>query len=120
MIVKNKSMKLVVEKLGADPNSFLISPSGANPDLFFGAVPALSHPKFLSVGRLVEKGALQSLKAFAMLKDLLPESIYKKVELVIIGDGPLRVDMDLAVRKLHLSSQVKLLGVLSQKQLPII
>ncbi len=118
VIVKNKSMKLVLEKLGADPNSFLISPSGANPDLFFGAVPSLSHPKFLSVGRLVEKkGPLQSLKAFSMLKDLLPESIYKKVELVIIGDGPLRGDMDLAVRKLHLSSQVKLLGVLSQKQI---
>ena len=118
VIAKNKSMKLALEKLGADPESFLISPSGANPDLFFGAVPASSPLKFLSVGRLVEKkGPLQTLQAFCLLKDLLPESIYQKVELYIVGDGPLRGDMDTAVRTMNLSSQVKLLGVLSQEQI---
>ena len=44
VIVKSQSMRRVLESLGADPSIVTVSPSGGNPDLFYGANPAIAPP----------------------------------------------------------------------------
>ena len=116
VIVKSRPMQAVLERLGADPARLLISPSGADPDLFQGALPAQAPPRFLAVGRLVaKKGPLQTLEAFARMRNSLPGSHRDAVRLEIIGDGPLRADLERAVGMWKLENQVELLGVQPQQ-----
>ena len=116
VIVKSRPMQAVLERLGADPATMLISPSGADPDLFQGALPAQAPPRFLAVGRLVaKKGPLQTLEAFARMRNSLPGSHRDAVRLEIIGDGPLRADLERAVGMWKLENQVELLGVQPQQ-----
>ena len=118
VIVKSRPMQAVLKGLGADPETLLISPSGADPVLFHGARPASAPPRFLAVGRLVaKKGPLQTLEAFARMRDSLPKSLQQDVSLDIVGDGPLRRDVERAVKRRGLEEQVALLGVLPQSQI---
>ena len=118
VIVKSRPMQVVLKGLGADPETLLISPSGADPLLFHGAKPAFVSPRFLAVGRLVaKKGPLQTLEAFARMRDSLPESLKQHVSLDIVGDGPLRRDLERAVKQRGLVDQVALLGALPQRQI---
>ena len=115
VIVKSRPMQAVLEQLGADPATLLISPSGADPDLFHGARPEEAPPRFLAVGRLVaKKGPLQTLEAFARMRNSLPDSLRDAVRLEVVGDGPLRADLERAIRGWKLEKQVLLLGVQSQ------
>ena len=116
VIVKSRPMQAVLERLGADPATLLISPSGADPDLFQGALPAQAPPRFLAVGRLVaKKGPLQTLEAFARMRNSLPGSHRDAVRLEIIGNGPLCADLERAVGMWKLENQVELLGVQPQQ-----
>lgn len=63
---------------------------------------------FLSVGRLSpEKDHAKLIKAFVEVREQHPSA-----RLVIIGDGPLRKDLNLLVDRLDLASSVKLAGAL--------
>ena len=116
VIVKSRPMQAVLERLGADPATMLISPSGADPDLFQGALPAQAPPRFVAVGRLVaKKGPLQTLEAFARMRNSLPGSHRDAVRLEIIGNGPLCADLERAVGMWKLENQVELLGVQPQQ-----
>lgn len=116
VIVKSQPMRGVLERLGADPTALLVSPSGADPALFHGAEPAVSPPWFLAVGRLVaKKGPSKTLEAFARMRDALPDSQRDAVRLEIIGDGPLRPDLERAVDQWNLGDQVQLTGVQCQR-----
>jgi len=69
-----------------------------------------SVPRIVSIGRLV------AFKGFEYLIDACAELARRGLEFTceIIGDGPLRGDLDARIRKLNLSDRVRLLGSLSQ------
>jgi colanic acid/amylovoran biosynthesis glycosyltransferase len=68
--------------------------------------PAGSEPLFVLVGRLApKKGHCTALGAFKIVREHLPDA-----RLVLIGDGPLRPQVEERVRSLGLSSGVEVLG----------
>ncbi|MDP3747242.1 MAG: glycosyltransferase [Phenylobacterium sp.] len=63
--------------------------------------------RFVSVGRLSpEKGVLESLEAFERIAPSRPD-----IELVFIGDGPLRPTLEAAAARSGVSDRVHLLGL---------
>ena len=68
-------------------------------------------PRIISIGRLV------AFKGFEYLIDACADLARRGLEFTceIIGDGPLRGDLEARIRKLNLSDQVHLLGSLSQE-----
>jgi len=74
------------------------------------AVAPYHLPRIVSVGRLV------AFKGFDNLIDACAELARRRIDFVcdIIGDGPLRETLQEKVKQLDLSSQVNLLGSLSQ------
>jgi glycosyltransferase involved in cell wall biosynthesis len=89
------------------PLPMLVSPSGANAELFDGGEPAAAPPCFLAVGRFVaKKGPLITLEAFAIAARTRPA-----LQLVMVGEGPL---LDCARRRaveLGVSERVQFTGV---------
>lgn len=70
-------------------------------------------PNVLFVGRFVEKkGLFDLVRAFARVAGEFP-----KARLVLVGDGPLRPEIERLVRSLALSTRVDLPGFLSQEEL---
>jgi glycosyltransferase involved in cell wall biosynthesis len=67
-------------------------------------------PRIISIGRLV------AFKGFDYLIDACAELVRRGLEFTceIIGDGPLRGDLEARIRKLNLSDRVHLSGSLSQ------
>jgi glycosyltransferase involved in cell wall biosynthesis len=73
-----------------------------------------SHNRLIFVGRLVEvKGVPHLVRA---LGQLLPA--YPDLHLKIIGDGPLRFQVESLVKELSLSDHVSFLGALTHEQIP--
>ena len=75
-------------------------------------VPLPEQPRLVNVGRLCEqKGQLLLVQAAAQLRDQgVP------FELVLVGDGPLRKEIEEQVDHLELRDQVRLTGVLSNQE----
>lgn len=79
-----------------------------------GCSPAASPPRFLMVGRLVEKKApLACLEAFKLVLDACPAA-----ELRVIGAGPLEEPLRARIAELGLEGQVALLGALPHEEIP--
>jgi glycosyltransferase involved in cell wall biosynthesis len=73
-------------------------------------ISANAVPRIISIGRLV------AFKGFEYLIDACSDLARRGLEFTceIIGDGPLRGDLEARIRKLNLSDRVHLLGSLSQ------
>lgn len=107
----SKSLQEVLVDLGCSKNKISIHHSGI--DLaklqMKECKPFPQLIKLISVGRLVEKkGMVYGLKA---VKELLGRGV--AVNFSIVGDGPLRQDLDCMVRDLGLENNVNFLGSLS-------
>ena len=95
--------------LGCDPDRLVVHRSGV--DCFkFGFAPRYPPPdgrvRIAMVGRLVEKkGAEFAIRAIAKVA-----TSNKSVEFNLIGDGPLRKDLEGLVEELKVGNVVKLLG----------
>ena len=118
LIVKSRPMQQALQSLGAESESMVISPSGADPSLFHGAAAAAAPPRLLAVGRLVaKKGPLQTVQAFARLVARLDEPLRSRAELLIVGEGPLQDQLQELVDDQQLSGQVQLLGLRSPQDI---
>ncbi|HYY35406.1 MAG TPA: glycosyltransferase family 4 protein, partial [Candidatus Binatia bacterium] len=73
-------------------------------------MPGDTVPRIISIGRLV------AFKGFEYLIDACADLARRGLEFTceIIGDGPLRGDLEARIRKLNLSDRVQMLGSLSQ------
>ena len=112
VIVKSEPMRRTLLELGAPAHRLLVSPSGADARLFHGADPAAAPPCFLAVGRFVaKKGPLETLQAFARMRELLPPEEREAARLVMVGDGPLLEPARQLVCKLGLVAVVQLPGL---------
>ncbi len=80
--------------------------------------PPLPPPYFLAVNRFVEKKNLpRLLRAYAAYRDR-SESAGKRVwPLALCGDGPLRAELEVLIRALHLETLVFLPGFLQQAEM---
>jgi len=98
---KNYFSKRIQERISVIPNPVLLDDQGTeNGESFQG-------PTLIAMGRLSEEKRFDILlKAFALIKDQYPTW-----RLVILGDGPLRADLESLRDQLGLSFQVQLLGV---------
>jgi glycosyltransferase involved in cell wall biosynthesis len=78
------------------------------------AAPALSGPKLLSVGRLVEtKGHRYLIEALARLKVSHPQA-----RLTLLGEGPLKGPLEQNARELGVSDRVGFLPHISYERMP--
>lgn len=112
VIVKSQPMAATLRALGACDPCILISPSGANAQLFHGSHPAQAPPLLLAVGRFVEKkGPLHTIRAFARLH---PLAMQPPAQLWMVGDGPLLAPAQQLVAKLQLKEAVCFLGARDQ------
>lgn len=104
VIAVSASMKRQLVALGATPGQVHIVPYGINLDQFR---PGEQTPGLVvMVGRLVaKKGPKLALEAFARAAEQVADA-----RLVIIGDGPLRPDIERRVRELGLHDRVRLDG----------
>jgi colanic acid/amylovoran biosynthesis glycosyltransferase len=89
--------KIFVHRLGVDTGKFQPAPRHRSDN---------GRVKLLTIARLVEKkGVEYSIRAVAkVLKN------YPHIEYDIVGDGPLRTDLEHLIRALAVDSNIKLLG----------
>ncbi len=117
VIVKSQPMRRTLLALGAPQDHLIVSPSGADQRLFHGADPGGSSPLLVAVGRFVaKKGPLQTIRAFAAMRESLPESVALTTKLVMVGDGPLLEQARQLVRELALGSSVSLPGLADRQR----
>ncbi|MCM3661045.1 glycosyltransferase family 4 protein [Georgenia satyanarayanai] len=92
--VMNEEMRRRVLDLGARPDQVSVMPMGAD---LSGVVPRVDRPgghvRLLFVGRLVEKKGLEVLLTAL-------RSVDADISLTVIGDGPLRADLERQARGL--------------------
>lgn len=95
--------RTVVHRMGVEPGRFA----------FHARRPAAGRPiRLLTVGRLVEKkGVEYGLRAAA---ELIRRGI--KIDYVVVGDGPLRANLERLAVALEIGSSVRFLGWRKQEQ----
>ena len=76
-----------------------------------GPAPIPSAPRLVNIGRIVEqKGQAILVQAAARLRDRGVD-----FELVIVGDGPMRGEIELLIEQHKLAEQVRITGYLSNQ-----
>ena len=114
VIVKSEAMARRLMQLGAERERILISPSGANENLFHGSTPAAAAPVLLAVGRFVaKKGPLYTLRAFQLC--LQRSNVSSAAQLWMVGDGPLLANAQRFVAQNAMQDKVVFAGVCSQE-----
>ena len=114
-IVASHHIKRLMVLEGADPKKITViryglDSSGIQPKNW--AKRKETNPSIVFLGRLTpKKHPLALLQAFSIVQEKIPEA-----KLTIIGDGPLRKDIELRIKHLKLGENVELLGVLNREQ----
>jgi glycosyltransferase involved in cell wall biosynthesis len=118
VIVKSQPMRGALLALGAPAEHLIVSPSGADEQLFgAGASPASAPPAFVGVGRFVaKKGPLLTIEAFSRMLHHLPDALRGQARLVMVGEGPLLDEGKELVGALGLAEAVTLAGVRSHQE----
>lgn len=97
----------LVAELDADPERIVVHRSGIDVDRFTPAAGDDAEPtRILTIGRLVEKkGVAYAIRAIAAVATDCPD-----VDYAILGDGPLRAELEALVASLGLADRVRFLG----------
>ncbi len=107
-LVLSRGMGAEIEQLGCPAHKIRVLDVGINPEEFpmRREQPDPAVFTVLTVARLVEKKGIRYLiEAMARLKDR-----FAHLNCRIIGDGPLRTDLEQRIRRLDLDSRVKITG----------
>ena len=115
VIAVSSALREAVAKLGVNPDKIRVIPNGVDAQRFHlmdreEAKRKLNlppeNPLLVSVGALVPlKGHLTLIRAFARIAPRHPE-----LKLYVLGEGPLRSELESLVRELHLQDSVYLPG----------
>ncbi len=112
LVVVSKAMRDQLIKLGAPVERVVLAPYGVAVDFYEAARPALSGPRFVAVGRFVEKKAPHlTLAAFGEVHRRVPAA-----RLVMIGDGPMLQSCREWAAKNGLGEAVTFAGVRSRAE----
>lgn len=99
----------LVEQHGAPPRKVVVHALGVNVERFAYLDRSRPGTMVLSVGRLVEKkGLLYGIRAFARVLEILPSARYR-----IVGEGPLREELEREAGRLGVADKVEFLGAMS-------
>ncbi len=119
-----KNLVLLTEKMKKNADRFmgkhkhknLIIPNGCNTDFFKPDFSKKSKQfKIIFVGRIVaQKGPLIFMKAIRELIKRLPDA---DIEVKVIGDGPMRKDMESFIEKYQLGEIIKTTGWITKEEL---
>ncbi len=117
VIVKSEPMRTTLLAMGAPEKYLIVSPSGAEEELFYGADPAGASPYFLAVGRFVEKkGPLETIQAFALMREILPKEQAIETRLEMVGEGPLLREACQLVKELDICDVVRFPGLADRER----
>ena len=96
---------------GAPPSNVVVVPLGVNREFEAEASHTpQAHPRVVTIGRFVPKKAIDvSVKAFARLRTL-----HRNWEYHVVGDGPLRAEIDALVKNEGLTGTVHMRGFMSR------
>lgn len=95
--------KIIVHRMGVDCSKFSFAPQRLHTD---------DQVRLVSVSRLVEKKGLEyGIRAVAKLAKLNPNIQYN-----VVGDGPLREDLQQLIQELKVIEAVKMLGWKQQQE----
>lgn len=91
----------------APANLCYVIPSGVSLDRYLAAEPAFEEPVMIGyLGRLVDiKGVLDLVEAMPLVQKKLPAARW-----MLVGDGPLRADVEQRIQRLGLEEHTELLG----------
>lgn len=101
---------------GLPEHKIVDMPNGIDTTFFKNVVPRLDDQtiRVLTVARLEAEKALDiGIKAFGGIVKLYPKQQFRYT---IIGEGPLREDLETLIRRLHLEDKVFLLGAASSQE----
>ena len=116
MLVKNCLMRQRLIRLGALPGQIVISPSGADEELFHGAYPSHNPAHFLAVGRFVDKkGPMLTLESFALARSLVKGCC--KLTLQMVGEGPLKEKVRKRAKNLGIDQYVEFSGSMTPAEI---
>lgn len=111
-LVEGSHMQSELVKLGCPENKIRISHIGVDTQKFHflpRAKPETGPIHLLMCGRLVEKkGVAYAIEALSYLV-----TDYPQLQLKIIGDGPLRPELERLIQERHVQKHVQILGYLS-------
>ncbi|MGY8814421.1 MAG: glycosyltransferase [Gammaproteobacteria bacterium] len=114
--VVSSAMKKKAAALGIAEDKVSIMPMGVDLDNLFIPVPGVDRlrKRLIFVGRLVEK------KGVTCLLDAMVDVVNKfpDIELLVVGDGPLRCSLEKQASNLELNNNVNFYGSVQQHQLP--
>jgi glycosyltransferase involved in cell wall biosynthesis len=123
IVAVSAALKESMVPLGANPKKIIVVPNGVDAEVFRpmdrDAARASLHlppqaPLLVCVGALIRpKGHLNLIRAFAAIATRRPDAT-----LYILGEGPLRAELQSLVRELHLQDRVHLPGKRPNAELP--
>ncbi len=106
VVVVSEHMRGQLIELGADPDRIHLIRVGVDIDLFQGSAPASAPPRFLWVGRFVEKKAPEfTVRAFARAAEG-----HADLSLTMVGGGPLLDKTRKLARSLGVGAVVEFAG----------
>ncbi len=115
LLAISQVMRQKLIELGCSPNRAVVHRLGVNPNLFVPGrrVTGEGPVRILTIGRMVpKKGIEYGLRAVAALASEFP-----RIEYVIIGDGPLKPQIEQMVEGLGLQGIVRLCGWKSRPEI---
>lgn len=113
VIALNNRMAESLAAVGIDADKInVISNPHPIEDVSGGAAVSKSRPMLLAIGRLIpSKGFLRLIRAFARFREQMPLAT-----LTILGDGPMKDELERAARSLRVEKAVEYLGFVNRPQ----
>lgn len=108
-------MRELVVRSGVDPSRVHVVPSGVELGMFVAGgddpLAAVPRPRVVFVGRLcAQKDPLTLVRAVPLLRT--------DASVVVVGDGPLRAEVEDEVRRLGVGDRVHLVGAVPRSRVP--
>lgn len=109
-----KEEKSLLEKMGVKGENIAVIHNGINADLFVPSNEDIDKKYVLWIGRFVPgKGVEYLVDAFAQVKKVRPD-----LKLVMIGNGPLRSQIEYKIRSLGVNDSVSIRNNVINNELP--
>jgi len=123
LCVSEPAKQQLVDVWKVDPEKIVVMPNGVDPELFKPLKSDSSFRRRLAIEDAPVVGFVGGFRSWHGV-DLLVESFaqvlaeFPQARLVLVGDGPVRPDLERLIRKLELGRSVILAGLMPHNQIP--